>query len=99
MGFTRRDLARDALLVVGGTVIGASSVWLPHALGPRRLPLDGGYAPAAGAPAAVHHPQVTVTWFVDTDEPVVAFTFDDGPHPPWTPLVLDVLDEHRPSGA
>ncbi len=24
----------------------------------------------------------------------VALTFDDGPHPTWTPIVLDLLDEH-----
>lgn len=32
---------------------------------------------------------------VDTDEPVVALTFDDGPHPLYTPRVLDILAEHR----
>jgi peptidoglycan/xylan/chitin deacetylase (PgdA/CDA1 family) len=32
---------------------------------------------------------------VDTDEKVVAMTFDDGPHPKHTPVVLDVLDRHR----
>lgn len=32
---------------------------------------------------------------VDTDEPVVSFTFDDGPDPAYTPLVLDALRERR----
>lgn len=32
---------------------------------------------------------------VATTEPVAALTFDDGPDPRWTPLVLDVLDAHR----
>jgi peptidoglycan-N-acetylglucosamine deacetylase len=32
---------------------------------------------------------------VATSEPMVALTFDDGPDPRWTPLVLDVLDAHR----
>lgn len=31
---------------------------------------------------------------VRTNEPVASLTFDDGPHPHWTPRVLDVLDEH-----
>ena len=31
---------------------------------------------------------------VRTHEPVASLTFDDGPHPHWTPRVLDVLEEH-----
>ncbi|MDX6324446.1 MAG: peptidoglycan-N-acetylglucosamine deacetylase [Nocardioidaceae bacterium] len=29
------------------------------------------------------------------DDPVVALTFDDGPNPPWTGRVLDVLDSYQ----
>ena len=32
---------------------------------------------------------------VDTDEKVVALTFDDGPHPQYTLTVLDILDRHN----
>ncbi|MEQ8857643.1 MAG: polysaccharide deacetylase family protein [Pseudomonadales bacterium] len=32
---------------------------------------------------------------VETDSPVFALTFDDGPHPEWTAQVLDVLARHR----
>jgi peptidoglycan/xylan/chitin deacetylase (PgdA/CDA1 family) len=32
---------------------------------------------------------------VDTDERVVALTFDDGPNPPYTNQILDVLDCYR----
>ncbi len=32
---------------------------------------------------------------VETDEPLVALTFDDGPHPEFTPQLLDVLDRHQ----
>jgi peptidoglycan-N-acetylglucosamine deacetylase len=35
---------------------------------------------------------------VATREPLVAITFDDGPHPVWTPRVLDVLDAHGAKG-
>jgi peptidoglycan-N-acetylglucosamine deacetylase len=35
-----------------------------------------------------------VTFHVDTDEPLVALSFDDGPHPATTPLVLDALERH-----
>jgi peptidoglycan-N-acetylglucosamine deacetylase len=31
---------------------------------------------------------------VDTAEPLVALTFDDGPHPEYTPRLLDVLRRH-----
>ncbi|MBM2622044.1 polysaccharide deacetylase family protein [Actinoplanes sp. LDG1-06] len=36
-----------------------------------------------------------VLWFADTEEPVFALTFDDGPHPRTTPQLLDVLRRHR----
>lgn len=32
---------------------------------------------------------------VETDVPAVALTFDDGPHPHWTPRLLDLLARHR----
>jgi peptidoglycan/xylan/chitin deacetylase (PgdA/CDA1 family) len=31
---------------------------------------------------------------VQTDQPLVALTFDDGPDPEWTPRILDVLATH-----
>ncbi len=32
---------------------------------------------------------------VSTHEPVVALTFDDGPHPEYTPRLLDILEKHQ----
>ena len=32
---------------------------------------------------------------LNTDEQVVALTFDDGPHPPYTDRLLDVLAKHN----
>jgi peptidoglycan/xylan/chitin deacetylase (PgdA/CDA1 family) len=32
---------------------------------------------------------------IQTNEPVAALTFDDGPHPDTTPLILDILKAHR----
>ena len=32
---------------------------------------------------------------VDTEEKVIALTFDDGPHPYLTPQILDLLDEYK----
>jgi peptidoglycan/xylan/chitin deacetylase (PgdA/CDA1 family) len=36
-----------------------------------------------------------VTWKVKTSDKVLYLTFDDGPHPIITPLVLSVLDEYN----
>lgn len=33
-----------------------------------------------------------IIWSVDTEEPVAAVTFDDGPDPEFTPRILDLLD-------
>jgi peptidoglycan/xylan/chitin deacetylase (PgdA/CDA1 family) len=38
-----------------------------------------------------------VIWRVATGEKKIALTFDDGPHPVFTPQVLDVLERHRVS--
>ncbi len=36
-----------------------------------------------------------VLWYVETDAPVFALTFDDGPSPETTPQLLEVLGRHR----
>jgi peptidoglycan-N-acetylglucosamine deacetylase len=36
-----------------------------------------------------------VLWYVDTDAPVFALTFDDGPSPETTPQLLEVLARHH----
>jgi peptidoglycan/xylan/chitin deacetylase (PgdA/CDA1 family) len=74
---------------IGATVVGERARTM---IGPDRLPLGGGYAPADDLAAWVRTGQVTATWFVPTDEAAVALTFDDGPAPHWTPMVLDALD-------
>jgi peptidoglycan/xylan/chitin deacetylase (PgdA/CDA1 family) len=92
---SRRAALRQAALALGGAVVGGGAVetasWLAH----RHLPLSGGYAPAADELGAVRSSSTEVTYYVETTEPVVAFTFDDGPGPKWTPMVLDVLDAHQ----
>lgn len=94
MRLNRRNFLRGAALATGGAVGGAIGVPLMRrALALDRPALGGGYAPAADTLTAARSPSTTITYFVDTDEPVVAFTFDDGPGPKWTPMVLDALDE------
>jgi peptidoglycan-N-acetylglucosamine deacetylase len=94
MGLSRRKFLTGTALAAGGAVAGAVGVPLARrALALDRPPLGGGYAAAADVLTAAHSPSTTITYFVRTAEPVVAFTFDDGPGPRWTPMVLDALDE------
>jgi peptidoglycan/xylan/chitin deacetylase (PgdA/CDA1 family) len=95
MRVTRRAFLRGTLLVGGGAVAGVAATHVPSWVGPDRLALDGGYAAAADQLSAVRHPGTSVTYYVQTTEPVVAFTFDDGPGPLWTKMVLDTLDEYK----
>jgi len=95
MRMSRRGLVRGSLLVAGGAAVGAAAVAAPRLFPPKHLPFEGGYAAAADRVDFEHHGQLNAIWYVETSEPVVAFTFDDGPGPRWTSMVLDVLDEHR----
>lgn len=91
---SRRQLLARAGLAGAGVVAGAAAGPLAqHAFGLDRPPLSGGYASAADVLDDARSPSTTVTYHVRTDEPVVAFTFDDGPAPKWTPTVLDALDD------
>jgi peptidoglycan/xylan/chitin deacetylase (PgdA/CDA1 family) len=92
---TRRALLRRAALAATGAGVGAAAFAELADVTDRRLPIRGG---AAGATVASRrrHPgagQLLVTWAVETDRPLVALTFDDGPRPEWTTMVLDTL--HR----
>lgn len=93
MGIVRRHLLTGALAAAGGTLAGAASVSPRPLFGPERLPISGGYAPAGVARTWSARGALTVRWHVRTDQPLVALTFDDGPGPRWTPMVLDALDD------
>ncbi|MEK8109511.1 polysaccharide deacetylase family protein [Micromonospora sp. M12] len=95
-GWGRRDLVRRGLLVLGGVAVGAGTSeawWSTH----RRMPIAGGPASTTlgNAQQDVGSGAVKVVWSVSTSERLVALTFDDGPAPQWTPLVLDTLAQHR----
>jgi peptidoglycan/xylan/chitin deacetylase (PgdA/CDA1 family) len=90
----RRTLIRRALLLAGGAGIGAGAVEAAQHWPSAHLPLAGGYAPAADRPDYDVSGGTEVTWHVQTDELVVAFTFDDGPGPQWTSMVLDILEQY-----
>ncbi|MET8233502.1 polysaccharide deacetylase family protein [Micromonospora sp. NPDC005298] len=94
-GWSRRDLLRRAALVATGAVAGAgaSEAWSTR----RRLPLAGGPASATSGNGQqdVGSGTLPVVWSVSTTRRLVALTFDDGPAPQWTPMVLDTLARHR----
>jgi peptidoglycan-N-acetylglucosamine deacetylase len=91
---SRRAFLRGGLLAAAGAGVGAFGAnEIPRWCGWDRPPLSGGYAAAADTPAAARHAGVTVRYFAETADPAVAFTFDDGPAPHWTPMVLDTLAE------
>lgn len=91
---SRRALLRGGALALAGGALGAAGATeLPRWCGWDHPPLSGGYAAADDTPAAIGMSAVTVRYFVNTAEPVVALTLDDGPGPKWTPMFLDALAE------
>ncbi|MEU8212343.1 polysaccharide deacetylase family protein [Micromonospora sp. NPDC049044] len=95
-GWGRRDVFRRGLLIVGGVAIGggASEAWQSTQ---RRLPIAGGPASATlgSGQQDVGAGTVDVFWSGRTSSRLVALTFDDGPAPQWTPMVLDTLARHQ----
>jgi peptidoglycan/xylan/chitin deacetylase (PgdA/CDA1 family) len=91
----RRTVFRSGFLIAAGAAIGAGAVEIPRVWPEAHLPLAGGYAPAADRFDYDVRGNTSVTWHVQTTEPVVAFTFDDGPGPKWTSQVLDALDHYE----
>jgi peptidoglycan/xylan/chitin deacetylase (PgdA/CDA1 family) len=93
---TRRTVLRRAALVATGAGVGAVAFAELANVTDRKLPIRGG---AAGATVASRHRhpgsgQILVTWAVETDRKLVALTFDDGPRPEWTTMVLDTLERY-----
>ena len=84
----RRALLRGGALVGGGVVAGSFA-------GPVEAAAGASTAPYGGRQQDDHTIQpVGVHWRVDTPEPLVALTFDDGPTTHYTPAVLDALAQH-----
>ncbi|WP_433126900.1 polysaccharide deacetylase family protein [Micromonospora sp. CA-240977] len=95
-GWGRRDLLRRGLLAVGGVTLGAgtSEAWRSTQ---HRLPIAGGPASATvgNGRQDVGIGALEVSWSGRTSQRLVALTFDDGPAPQWTPMVLDTLARHQ----
>jgi peptidoglycan/xylan/chitin deacetylase (PgdA/CDA1 family) len=73
-------LVRRTVLFVGALLLAAAVVVMTQPL----------WAFAALARAMPH-----VLWRVETGQPLVALSFDDGPAPDHTPQVLEILGRHR----
>ncbi|WFE42101.1 polysaccharide deacetylase family protein [Micromonospora sp. WMMD998] len=93
----RRTLLRRSALLLGGAAVGSAATLEGTRVADRRLPLAGGPASATlgSRRQNVGGGGVQVVWGTRTSTPLVALTFDDGPRPQWTPMVLDTLAEHR----
>ena len=61
----------------------------------RRSPAGGGFAASDRWPRALPRrlSRLAATYCVDTSDPVIGLSYDDGPHPEHTPRVLDLLAE------
>lgn len=92
---TRRHVLRGAGLVGAGVAVGVAGFAEVADVADRKLPLLPGPALATSSDRSQHLGlgRIGVTWMVRTEEKVLALTFDDGPHPQWTPMVLDTLDD------
>ncbi|PYQ02261.1 MAG: chitooligosaccharide deacetylase [Acidobacteria bacterium] len=77
---TKRGRVRRMLLVLGGVLLAATAVVVAQ-------PLWAFDALAWAMPRIV--------WRIETTEPLVALSFDDGPAPEHTPQVLEILSKHR----
>lgn len=86
--FLRRGLGAS-LAGLGIGVVGGGLGGSQHAMARSARRHEPAHYGSTGRGAA------QVVWSVDTDEQVVAATFDDGPHPRLTPRVLDLLAEHQ----
>lgn len=89
MSVSRRTMLAGGTVAAGVTAVAATAG--RRALSPHRLPLDGGYAPAGNSLDWSNRGSIRCFWHVETEAPLVALTFDDGPMPEWTPQVLDTL--------
>lgn len=93
----RRSLLRGAALFTAGGGVGAVATAEMRNLADRTLPIRGGAAGSTTADGSTHpgHGQVRVIWAAETDRKLVALTFDDGPRPDWTTMVLDTLERYQ----
>lgn len=84
----RRRRTEPALNRAGGAVVKLADLWHPA------TPLTGGtFAASDNWPRLLPRrlSRLAAVYCVDTSDPVVALSYDDGPHPDHTPRILDLL--------
>ncbi len=88
----RRELLRAGVVAAGTatvTVPGTAAAW------PTLDPSAPGWTARFSRPHGQRGSYgVEVIWQLPAAEPTVAVSFDDGPHPHYTPIVLDTLKRH-----
>ncbi len=91
---TRRRFLRGAGLVGAGMAVGVAGFAEVAHIAERKLPLLPGAASGTVGDRSTGggRGQLRVTWEVRTDAKLIALTFDDGPRPEWTNLVLETLE-------
>ncbi len=83
---------RAFIALVGGGVVGGAAGRFASG-GDNQAPVVE--APIEGQVAIPTSGLQRIIWRVDTEHPVLALTFDDGPDPEFTPGILELLDRHR----
>ncbi|TDB87888.1 polysaccharide deacetylase family protein [Micromonospora fluostatini] len=93
--WSRRTVLRQAALLAGGATLATSATQGPSLLR-RGEPLPDGPVSATlgGLRQEVGRGVLPITWAGGRGGNRVALTFDDGPRPQWTPMVLDTLDRY-----
>ena len=93
-GARRRALLRNGALLAVGAAAGSAGFAEYDRISGRRLPL--GPSPAAATVGTGEQrpgdARLDVVWGAAPTRRAIALTFDDGPGPEWTPLVLDTLE-------
>lgn len=88
---SRRAVIGSALLGAVGVTVGAAADPYVFAAEPDSASdADIGYA-AGDQGTVLRAGRREVVWSVPTEAPLVSLTFDDGPHPDFTPRVLEAL--------
>ncbi|KXK63144.1 polysaccharide deacetylase [Micromonospora rosaria] len=93
--WSRRTVLRQAALLAGGATL-ATSATQGRSLLRRGEPLPDGpvSATSGNLRQEVGRGVLSITWAGGRSGNRVALTFDDGPRPQWTPMVLDTLDRY-----
>jgi peptidoglycan-N-acetylglucosamine deacetylase len=93
----RRDFFRATAFLAAGVVAGDAGSPEAAAVADSKLPVYGVAAGAVIASRNIHpgRDHAMVSWAGHTKQKLIALTFDDGPRPQWTPMVLDILDKFQ----